>query len=293
MVRTKTLVILAAGVGSRYGGNKQLEYVTPNGETLMEFSIYDALAAGIGKIVFVTRRAILDLLRSEFEPKIEGRAELAFVCQDEFRLPADAVSRTKPWGTGHAILSVSEVVDDNFWVINADDFYGRSSFLAMASAPGDGSAMVAFDLGSTLSENGPVSRGQCVVGNDGLLASVIERKGIMRDNGVIVAADDATSPGRLSADTPVSMNFWGFEPGFFGLLEKGFEDFVKNSAEDSSAEYYITRAVNDAIENDDLRINVIRSTEQWVGLTYRNDRLRAAEYISGLRERGIYPPRLW
>jgi len=289
-MKTKTLVVLAAGLGSRYGGTKQLDAVTPGGETIIDFTLYDALVAGIEKVVFIVRRAILEDVRAEFGEKLEGRAEAHYVCQDELRPPKTGIEREKPWGTGHAILCASEAVDEDFWVVNADDFYGRPTFLMMASAPAGGFAMAAFRLGSTLSENGTVSRGECVVGDDGFLKAVIERKGILRDNGNIIC-DDADV--RLAADTPVSMNFWGFTPRVFGILEKRFERFVSGHGSDPSAEFYITKPINDAIAAGEAAVRVLTTGEKWVGVTYRDDKAQTAAHIEGLRARGLYPERLW
>ena len=285
-MKTTTLVILAAGMGSRYGGTKQTEAVTPAGETIVDFSIYDALVAGIGKIVFVVRSGILDEVRERFEPGPGRRAELRFVCQDRFETPP----REKPWGTAHAILSASEAVNEPFWVINADDLYGRSAFLQMASTHDDGFAMVSYSLGQTLSLHGPVSRGECLVDKEGFLRSVVERKGIVSENGEIVCGDPGA---RLYSDTPVSMNFWGFTPRIFDILRQGFGRFVEESAGDPSAEYFITSAVNSAIERDEARVKVLPSADRWMGITFRDDRAPAALHIQGLRERGLYPARLW
>jgi dTDP-glucose pyrophosphorylase len=292
-MKTKTLVVLAAGMGSRYGGTKQLDAITPVGETIIDFNLYDALVAGIEKVVFVVRSAIYDDVRGEFEPKLDSRAETRYVCQDEFAGPADGIERTKPWGTGHGILSASEAVAENFWVVNADDLYGRSSFLQMAAASGDRFSMAAFRLGSTLSPNGAVSRGQCIVGDDGFLLAVIERKGILRENGTIIC-DDAEMVGEpLTDDTPVSMNFWGFTPQVFDLLEERFAEFVSARGNDPVDEFFITEPINDAIAAGEASVRVIRSNEQWVGVTYREDKGSASAHVLGLRARGIYPSRLW
>lgn len=285
-MKTSTLVILAAGMGSRYGGTKQTEAVTPAGETIVDFSIYDALVGGIEKVVFVVRSGILSEARERFDRAWGSRLELDYVCQDL----AEAPERERPWGTAHAILSAREAVDDNFWVINADDLYGRSAFLQMASAPGDDFSMVGYRLGQTLSPHGPVSRGECIVGEDGFLMSVVERKGIVRDNGRIVCDDHEAL---LDHGTPVSMNFWGFSPKIFEILEEGFARFIEERGEEPGAEYFITEAVNRAIESEEASVRVLSSSDRWIGMTYREDRSAAALHIQGLRDRGLYPSRLW
>lgn len=292
-MKTETLVILAAGLGSRYGGTKQLEHLTPEGETIIDFSLYDALVAGIRKVVFVVRSEILADLKNEFGPKLEGRAEVDYVCQDEAALPAPSAARKKPWGTGHAILAAGEAVDEDFWVVNADDFYGRSSFLRMANAPAGGSSMVGFRLGATLSANGPVSRGQCVTDEDGFLQAVIERKRILRENGRITCDEPAAGAPPLTEDTTVSMNFWGFTPQVFGLLERRFAEFLELSSGDPAAEFFITEAVTSAIRDGETSVRVLKTDEQWVGVTYREDADLAAAHLESLRARGVYPPSLW
>ncbi len=292
-MKTKTLVILAAGMGSRYGGTKQLDSITPNGETIIDFNLYDALVAGIEKVVFIVRSSILEDVRSEFEPKLRDRAETEYVCQDEFRLPAKGIGRKKPWGTGHAILSASEAVDEDFWVVNADDLYGRSTFLQMSSSSTDGFSMAAFRLGSTLSPNGSVSRGQCIVDDEGFLKAVVERKGILRENGSITCDDPEDVLEPLTDNTAVSMNFWGFTPRIFELLEERFGEFIAARGDDPDAEFFITEPVNDAIAEGEASVRVLVTNEQWVGVTYREDREMAAARVLELRSRGIYPARLW
>lgn len=285
-MKTSTLVILAAGLGRRYGGTKQTAAVTPEGYTIVDFSLYDAFVAGIEKVVFIVRWDILEEVRAAFVPSIGTRAEVRFVCQDSFPAP----ERDRPWGTGHAILSASEAVDEPFWVINADDFYGRSTFLMMSYSDPSEMKMAAFRLGATLSEFGPVSRGQCDVDSGGFLRSVIERKGILRDNGGITCDDPAAL---LTPDTPVSMNFWGFTPEVFPVLESRFARFLEEHGNDPSAEFYITAAVNDAIHSGEIAVRVLRTEEKWVGVTYREDRRTAAGHFEALRSRGIYPGKLW
>ncbi len=289
-MNTKTLVVLAAGLGSRYGGNKQLETVTEEGETIIDFSLYDALASGIERIVFVVRRSIAENVRSEFGPKLKGRAEVAYVHQDEFTVPSPDINRRKPWGTGHAVLAASVAVRENFWVINADDFYGRASFLALASAPTDGFSLVSFHLGQTLSPNGPVSRGECMVDDKGFLLGVVERKGIVSENGIVTCDDPSAL---LTLETPVSMNLWGFTPAIFGILKDGFDRFLGSAETDPLAEFGIPQAVNRAVSSGSASVKVLNSEERWSGITFKEDKELVARHIVELRERGLYPSRLF
>jgi len=287
-MKTTTLVILAAGMGRRFGGTKQTSAITQEGETIVDFSIYDALVTGIEEIVFIVRSAILDEVRERFDSGPGKRVPIKYVCQDL----AGAPQRDKPWGTGQAILSVREAVNGDFWVINADDFYGRTTYLMMSLAPFDSHTMAGFQLGQTLSEHGPVSRGQCQVDDEGYLRAVIERKGILRENGTITCDGLGIHP-PLTEDTPVSMNFWGFTPQVFDLFSSRFEEFLSKHGSDPDAEFYITEAINDSIVSREAAVRVLRTQEKWVGVTYREDRAAAAEHIEGLRARGIYPAKLW
>lgn len=284
-------------MGSRFGGPKQLKQLTPTGETLIDFSLFDAVNAGFKKIVFVVRSEILPEMKS-FEQKLAGSADVRFVCQDELGLPEgySRVSRTKPFGTGHAVLAAAEV-NENFCMINADDFYGRKAFKMLAEwTPPAGEnefVMVGFPLKNTLSAHGPVSRGQCVVSDDGFLKSVVERKGILSENGMISCSGETNAGSELEPQTIVSMNFWGFTPYIFELLERGFREFLRKNAPDEDSEFFINDVVNSAVSEGRARVRVLRSDEDWMGITYKEDTDEVSEKLKTLKETGIYPERIY
>ena len=299
-----TLVILAAGVGSRYGGLKQLDAVGPHNQSILDYSIYDALRAGFTQIVFVIRREIEAPCREFIEERYAQKVPCKLVFQELDALPegfAVPEGRAKPWGTGHAVLVCKDVVDTPFCVINADDFYGRAAYTEMASflksKPGSGDvgrfAMVAFALRNTLSEHGTVSRGVCKVDEDNNLISVTECTGIRStENGVIHETVDG-SPASLRGDEPVSLNFWGFTPGFFEHLDDQFKEFVKSGATDLKTEFYLPSAVDRLIQENRARVLVLASSERWVGVTYKDDKALVTEYIQSLTDKGLYPEKLW
>ncbi len=292
-MKATTLVILAAGIGSRFGSLKQIEPVTPEGETILDFSIYDAVRAGFKKIVFVVRREILGDLAGLFERKLGGIVDVRFVCQDD---AVEMGGRKKPYGTGHAVLSASDEVRENFCMINADDFYGRSSFMTARkwdTAPESADfSMIGFMLLKTLSKSGPVSRGQCAIDKDGFLTAVRERTGIVSENGGIYC-DSKNGASPLNADTVVSMNFWGFTTGIFEFLEKDFELFLESEGSDQNSEFYINDVVNRAVAAKKASVRVFPSDEDWMGITYKEDRDGVAQKLAVLREAGVYPARLW
>lgn len=273
------LLVLAAGLGNRYGGLKQLEPIGPAGETFIDYSIYDALRCGFGKVAFIIRRDIEAAFREVIGRRFESRLDVAYAFQDEPPLPP---GRTKPWGTGHAILTGAGVISTPFAVVNGDDFYGARSFREIGELLRDepGYAMVAFSLRNTLSEHGSVSRGVCSVGEDGFLKGIVERT-------EIVAADAA------SDDALVSMNMWGFPPDVFGRLRGMFEDFRRERGRDPKAEFFIPSAVNALIERREARVKVLRTPDACFGVTYRQDAPAAQAKIRALIARGDYPERLW
>ncbi len=280
------MVVLAAGMGTRFGGLKQLEPVTPEGETILDFSIYDALRCGVSRLVFVVRREILGEFRTAFESKPGRFASISYVCQDECGPP-----RAKPWGTGHAVLSAGLEVKDNFLVINADDFYGRAAFETMTSrelSPSDPEFLLAgYELKNTLSDNGAVSRGECVIDSDGLLETLLERKGVLRDNSGIYSSDGH----RMPPDTTVSMNLWAFTPRVFDILGRRFARFAESA--DGAAEFYLNEALSDAVAQNEARIRVLKTGGQWAGVTFPGDKAGVAALLSRLKREGIYPGRLW
>jgi dTDP-glucose pyrophosphorylase len=296
-----TLVILAAGIGSRYGGLKQVDPVGPNNEVLLDYAIYDARRAGFDTIVFVISRTLERDFKARFDARYSQTINLAYVCQDLDLLPPGfsvPSERIKPWGTGHAVLAARPEVRTPFAVINADDYYGSGSFNvlgeALASMPSDSGefVMVAFDLEKTLSEHGEVARGVCEV-REGRLVSIIEREKIKRvDNGIVFQdADGVLSP--LDCGAPVSMNCWGFAPDtFFPRAERLFCEFLKQRQADEKAEFYLPSIINSGIADKALEVKVLRSGEQWFGMTYPQDRQQVANCIREKIRLGVYPERL-
>ena len=298
-----SLLILAAGIGSRYGGLKQLDAIGPNGETIIEYSIYDAIITGFGKIVFVIKESIEKEFTELIIDKVKSYIDVDFVNQEIWKVP-DGISfnsdRTKPWGTGHAILMAADKIDAPFAVINADDFYGRGAYKVLADyyngwtpVRENDYSMVAYEIGKTLSDHGFVSRGICQTDSSSFLENVVERTRIERIPAGIAFQDEAGSEVILSEQTVVSMNFWGFTPSFFSYLRIGFTNFIKANAEDLKAEYYIPTAVNGIIQKREATVRVLSCNEKWYGMTYRDDREVVVAGIRNLIEKGVYPEKLW
>lgn len=272
------LVVLAAGMGSRYGGLKQLDPVGPSGEIILDYSVRDALAAGFGKVVFVIRRDMAELFREAVGSRYEGTVEMAYAFQELEPLPGGRVSppgRIKPWGTGHALLAAASVVREPFAVINADDYYGPAGFAALAAflvkAESGHYAMVGYRLDRTLSENGTVSRGICRMGEGGSLLDITERTAIVRDqSGRIIA--EGNPPVTFTGEEPVSMNFWGFTPDLFGRLERLFEEFLEEKGADPKAEFYLPAAVSSMIAAGEATVTLLDTPDAWYGLTYPEDK---------------------
>ncbi|NNE97416.1 MAG: nucleotide-diphospho-sugar transferase [Pyrinomonadaceae bacterium] len=301
MNKTATLVVLAAGIGSRYGGLKQLDPISESGETFIDFSLYDAARSGFSKAVFVIRKSILDEFRAVFDKKLKGKIEVEYVFQETDLIPKEffPTARVKPWGTGHALLMARNAVEGNFCVINADDFYGRSAFEKMFRKLQEidpvtaDFSMIGYKLENTLSENGSVSRGQCFVSPDENLEKIVERTKILRENGKIIYVDDDGSERSLDPGTIVSMNFWGFTPKIFDHLESEFTSFLNANSADPSAEFYIPTVVDRSISSSGATVSVLLSDSKWLGMTYKNDKPLAAARIKELQERKIYPSKLW
>lgn len=305
-----TLLVLAAGMGSRYGGLKQLDPMGPSGEPLLDYSVFDALRAGFGRVVFVIRRDFETQFRQEVGARFEKRVDVDYVFQDLHALPAGfqtPAARQKPWGTGHAIWCAREKVRTPFAAINADDFYGRDAYRVLAGffnrAPAPAArawfAMVAYRLGRTLSAHGSVSRGVCVVDAEGYLKTVEERTSIERtsiertgESGARYALPDGTFA-RLTGDETVSLNFWGFTPEVFPLLEAGFTEFLRANLDQPKAEYYIPSAVAEMIDAGSAQVSVLPTDAVWFGVTYREDKPVVAESLAGLVRSGDYPTPLW
>ncbi len=299
----RALVVLAAGVGSRYGGFKQLDPVGPDGSLVLEYSIFDALRSGFSRVVFVIRPETEEAFRAVIGRRIERHVPVAFVAQRMDDLPADcavSVRRVKPWGTAHALFACRKMVREPFGVVNADDFYGRGSFEVMGaffdakqSALDHGFAMVAFRLGETLSEHGAVARGICEQDANGRLKSVEEMTEIAR-SGKDIRARAADGHWRvLPDDTPVSMNMWAFTPALFAFLEDEFRLFLAERGADAGAEWYLPSVVAKLVARQLVTVEVLPSTEKWCGVTYQADRAGMAEYVSALAARGVYPVPLW
>jgi len=294
-----TLLVLAAGMGSRYGGMKQIDPVGPEGETIMDYSIFDARRVGFGKVVFVIRKEIEQQFKETIGTRYEKRIPVQYVFQEIGKLvPPQLVpaGRTKPWGTTHAILMASAVIHEPFAVINADDFYGEGSFRTIArhlQSESQDYAMVSFILRNTLSEFGSVARGICDVDASGYLKQIVELKSIERVAGRIVNVDSEGRETRLTGDEAVSMNMWGFTPDVFPALADQFEEFLRGHASDPKAECYIPSTVNELIAAGEARVRVLPGGEAWFGVTYREDRSRAVGNIRRLVEGGYYPKGLW
>ena len=289
-----TLVLLAAGMGSRYGGLKQVDPVGPSGETLLDYSIYDALRSGFGKVVFIIRHDIEQQFREVVGKRFEGRAPVDYAFQELNHLPAGfsvPEGRTKPWGTTQAVLAAEDVVREPFAVLNADDFYGRESFATLATHLTSGSqdlAMVGFQLKNTLSEHGTVARGICGVGADGYLTSVQEFTKIEK-----TATGAREGERTFTGDELVSMNFWGFRPAVFGDLRASFTTFLQRSGTELKSECYIPATVNELMVAGKARVKMLSSRSPWFGVTYKEDKPRVVESIARLVAAGTYPPKLW
>lgn len=297
-----TLVVLAAGMGSRYGGLKQIDGVGPMGQTIIDYSIYDAVRAGFGKVVFVIRKNIEEEFKQVFAQKYQGKIAIDYVFQELDKVPAHVninPDRQKPWGTGHAILMSAEKVKEPFAVINGDDFYGAESFREMAAfltdTAGDAhaSAMVGYALKHTLSENGFVSRGVCQYDEEGILQHVTERTQIQRVNGAIQFKDENENLQTLDENTVVSMNFWGFKPQFLDLLRTQVETFITKNAQELKAEIYIPSVVDNLIKTGETKVKILKTNAEWFGVTYIEDRPVVVQRLKDLTEKQVYPEKMW
>ncbi len=296
-----TLLVLAAGAGSRYGGLKQLAPIGPSGETLLEYSAYDACRAGFSRVVLVVRPEHEELFRSQLA-RMRRHMPIRFAHQTLDVLPAGVSppsGRTRPWGTGHAVLAAESEVDDAFAVVNADDFYGAESFAALAGflsepaeRPGPALAMVGYRVAQTLTEAGPVSRALCRLDEAGLLCEIIEIKKVWRRNGGIVYGDGEEVE-RLDGDELVSMNIWGFTRELFAELRRQFEAFLAISGGDEEAEFLLPDVVQYLVREEHARVEVLRGGGRWCGITFREDEARVANILSELVEQGRYPKELW
>jgi hypothetical protein len=294
-----TLLVLAAGMGSRYGGLKQLESVGPQGETIIDYSVFDALRAGFGRLVFVIRHDLEKQFKDIVGAKFAGKIPVEYAFQELDSLPPGfsvPPGRTKPWGTGHAILSAADIIREPFGVINADDFYGPNSFRILAQHLSSGTsdhAMVGYLLRNTLSDFGAVSRGVCEVDARGFLKSVTELTKIERHGTAAQYTGADGKPAPLTGDEIVSLNLWGFMPGFFGHLREQFTVFLKQYGREQTAEFYLPAAVNSLIAGGKERCRVLKTPDSWLGVTYREDRPVVGAGIKRLTTDGTYPRPLW
>ena len=296
-----TLFVLAAGMGSRYGGLKQIDGLGPNGETIMDYSVYDALRAGFGKVVFVIRKDFEEAFREVVISKYADKVPCEVCFQSVDKVPEGCTynpERTKPWGTNHAVLMAKDLIREPFAVINADDFYGRESFQVLAdylkSVEGTKGkyCMVGYRVANTLSENGSVSRGVCATDENGYLTDVVERTKIEKVGDKIIYTEDGVDT-EISPNSPVSMNMWGFTPEYFEYVEKAFVEFLQARGQELKSEFYIPTLVNDMIRSGEATCKVLDTTSKWFGVTYAEDRPQVVMKINSLVKEGVYPEKLF
>ncbi len=297
-----TLFILAAGMGSRYGGLKQLDGLGPNGETIMDYSVFDAMRAGFGKVVFVIRKDFEEDFRRVVLSKYADHVPCEVCFQGIDCLPEGFTrnpERTKPWGTNHAVLMAKDLIHEPFMVINADDFYGKESFEVMAKFLLDVNGqqgkycMAGYRVGNTLSEHGTVSRGVCATDKMGFLTDVVERTAIESKDGHIVFQDENGNEVEIPFDTPVSMNMWGFTPEYFEYTEAAFKAFLTEHGQELKTEFYIPTLVNDLIKAGKATCQVLDTPAKWFGVTYADDRQMVVDKIQALVDAGVYPNKLF
>lgn len=299
-----TLLILAAGMGSRYGGLKQLDAMGPCGEVVMDYSVFDAIRAGFGKVVFVIRRDFEDQFKAQIGRRFENHIRVQYAFQDLHDLPAGFTvppERTKPWGTAHAMLAAESLIHEPCLMINADDFYGRDAFAKIAAElsqerPADGRShysMVGFHLKNTLSEHGSVARGVCTCDSNGMLASVTEMTRIFKTASGAENREDEAAPVKLTGDELVSMNFFGFREDVFGHLREAFTRFLRESGTDPKAECYVPKVVDELIKTGKADVRVLETTGKWFGVTYPEDKPEVVGSIAALVKAGEYPAPLW
>ncbi len=293
-----SLVIMAAGIGSRYGGVKQLDGIGPHGETIMDYSIYDAIQNGFTRVVFIIRRDLKEAFDHHYRNRFKGQIDIQYVFQDEFKKYEDGyeINRSKPWGTAHAMLSVSPQIDTSFAILNADDFYGAEAFLVMAEALRSNKDpytlfLLGYKLINTLSDYGTVSRGLCTSDQNDFLVGIRELTKIGKRNGEIYFEEDGSHK-LLQPNDHVSMNFWGFAPWIFEELDKLFESFIRENYANPKAEFYIPTFVDHLIKNGKARVKVLSTNETWLGVTYQEDKPVVTRGINEFIRKGLYPEKL-
>lgn len=296
-----TLVILAAGMGSRYGGLKQIDSFTPQGDTIIDFSLYDAVQAGFGKVVFIIRKSFEKEFKAIYNKKLAGKVTIEYVFQELENVPEKYLNpkRVKPWGTGHALLMTKDIVKENFAIINADDFYSKQAFEVIAEQLRNTDknsydfSMVGYSLKNTVSDNGYVSRGECTVNEKGFLTDVTERVRIEKIDGALKSEDENGKMIPIDEQTTVSMNFWGFTPKCFEFGDKLFSEFLEKNTENLKAEFYLPTIVNKMLETKKVSVKVLESGSKWFGVTYSEDKETAQKEINTLKQNGVYPTKLW
>jgi len=295
-----TLLILAAGMASRYGSMKQIDGFGPNDETIIDYSIYDAIKAGFGKVVFIIKEDFVDNFKSIFEEKLNGKIETDYVFQNfdlkQYGIDLE-IERSKPWGTGHAILAARHAIKEPFCVINADDFYGLDAFEKMVKflkeeVTGSNYSMIGYEVAKTLSDFGSVSRGVCKVSHDGYLEEIIERTKVYPQGEAIFYEEDGEQY-PLAIDTRVSMNFWGFTPEVFKLGEELFREFANSHQDDPKSEFYIPIIVETLLNSEKADFKVVPTDSKWFGVTYKEDKPIVQASIDQLIQDGTYPENLW
>ncbi|MDD4493734.1 MAG: sugar phosphate nucleotidyltransferase [Eubacteriales bacterium] len=299
-----TLVVMAAGIGSRFGGLKQIEPIGPNGEMIIDYAIYDAAKAGFAKVVFIIKDEIAELFKEKVGNRISQHIPVSYAFQRVDSLPSGfkvPEGRTKPWGTAQAVLSSAEMVDTPFAVINADDFYGRNSYNVLCDflkGVNDNSAqdycMVGFVLGNTLTENGHVARGECRVDNSGNLTGITERTKIIKTKSGASFSEDGEGWADIPVETTVSMNMWGFTPSIFNEIWERFPRFLADNKERlDKAEFFLPSVVDSLIREGKAVVKVLKTDEKWFGVTYKEDKINVMESIKDMVEKGVYPSPIW
>jgi len=296
-----TLLVLAAGMGSRYGGNKQLDQVGPSGETIIDYSIYDAKRAGFGRVVFVIRRDIEEQFKETFVRRLKDVIEIDYVFQELGNLPEGFIvpeMRQKPWGTSHAILVTESMIHEPFGVINADDYYGVDSFNVLyefltQDKDDTNFCIVGYRLGNTLSEHGHVNRGICKVSDDGYLVNIVETRAIEKRPDGVFAPDENGNINQYTGDEIVSMNLFGFKPSCYKYLNMEFRNFLRERISDPKAELDIPTSLDKFVKKDEITIQILRSNSHWFGVTYREDKPLVVESIRKMVDAGVYPKKLF
>ena len=296
-----TLLILAAGMGSRFGGLKQVEPVGPNGEAIIDYTIYDAIRAGFGKVVFVIRESFAEAFCEKFDAKLKGKIDVEYVFQELDNLPNGFTlpeGREKPWGTAHAILMAKDVIKEPFCALNADDFYGRNAYEVMAaflntSRDNKEFSMVGYELNNTLSDYGSVSRGICSVDENSNLIKIVETKTIVKRGNDVISIEEDGSERVLTGNESASMNIWGFKPAIFETLEEKFAEFLKKEINIPKSEMYIPSVVFELIDEKLATVKVLEAHSPWFGVTYKEDKPIVIEKIRKLTDAGEYPEKLW